>query len=152
MTQISKNFTLEELTRSDTATRLGIDEQFAPSQEIIANLTALCENVLEPLLEKLGKAIHITSGYRCERVNKAIGGAKTSQHVQGEAADFHVDGMSVNELYQFVKETDIKYSQLINEFSPTGWVHCSYDRSIRHENLIAIKVNGKTVYTKDVAL
>lgn len=143
---ISPHFTLEELLKSPTATRLGFDEQFSPPDSIKQNLTALCENVLEPLRAKLGKPITITSGYRCERDNAAIGGAKNSQHVLGQAADIFVEGMSVEELFEFINNSGIPFQQHIQEFSQ--WNHISYNPigEQKNEKLRAIKVDGQTKY------
>lgn len=153
--QLSANFSSDELLRSDAAVRLNIAEQFLPTSEVVNNLKALCENCLEPLRLLLNKPIHITSGYRCERVNKAIGGAANSQHVLGQAADCHVDGMTTQELYQYIKASIIPYNQLICEFAKSpngGWVHISYNANAdKHTCLIAEKVNGVTVYTPDNA-
>lgn len=144
---LSSNFTTDEMLRSDAATRLGFGEQFMPSDEIIANLTALCENVLEPLRTKLGLPILITSGYRCQRLNVAIGGAASSQHTLGQAADIHVEDMLVHELYEWIKKSNLPFDQLISEFD--RWVHISYKVPQRHSCLIASKVNGQTVYSPD---
>ncbi len=128
------------------ATRKGIDN--TPSQEIIDNLTALCVNVLEPLREWFGKPLLITSGYRSVALNKAIGGSKTSQHCFGKAADFHINGMTVEEVYRGVKICGLDYDQAIQEFSQ--WTHISYSGAAKKENLRATKdENGHTVYTPD---
>jgi len=150
--KLSQNFSLEEMLRSDAAVRLGFDEQFTPSQQIINNLTALCVNVLEPLRKAVGKPIHILSGYRCPRLNAAIGGAVGSQHMalknDEAAADTFVDGMTIQEWYNFIKASKAPYSQLIQEFNQ--WAHTSYDSTARrNNNLIATKENGVTVYTPD---
>ena len=144
---LSNNFTLKELTDSQTAVRLGFSEQFTPPQDVLSNLGKLCHNILEPLREKLGKPIAITSGYRCLRDNTAIGGAVTSQHVKGQAADTHVLGMSIEDWYQFVKHSDLPYDQIIQEFD--AWVHISYSDTPRKMCLRAVKENGKTVYKND---
>lgn len=150
--QLSTNFTLEEMLASQTATREGYDEQFTPDASIKENLKALCENVLEPisakLQEKFGEhvSINISSGYRCERDNEKIGGAKTSQHLKGQACDSTNKKMTVEEYYQFVKESGVEFDQLIQEFG--HWVHVSYTAVgvNRKECLKAIKVDGVTKY------
>lgn len=144
----SEHFTIDELLRSDKATENGIVEQFTPPQLVIENLTTLAQKVLEPLRLKIGKPISITSGYRCERINKLVGGAKDSQHVKGEAADTHVDGMSVEDWYQFIKQSGIPFDQLIQEFD--NWVHVSYNPfgAQRNECLRATNKNG-VKYTPD---
>lgn len=83
-----KHFTLQELTRSATARRLGIDN--TPPDEAVKNLTALVDNVLDPLREAWGSPIHVNSGYRCPALNRAVNGAPHSQHMRGEAADITV--------------------------------------------------------------
>lgn len=152
---LSTHFTLEEMLRSDAATRLDIHEQFSPSQEVINNLEALSKNVLEPLRElvlavnpqtKADGDIRISSGYRCLRLNHAIGGAANSQHTLGQAADTEVPGMTVEEWYQFIKKSGIPFDQLIQEFG--RWVHVSYNPAgnNRGQCLRAVKQNGKTIY------
>lgn len=144
---LSKNFSLEEMTMSETATRLNIDN--TPSAIVINNLTNLCNNVLEPLRELLGRPILITSGYRSPLLNQAIGGSKTSQHCIGQAADFHVNGMTVEELYQFVKKIDLPTDQVIQEFDK--WCHVSFlIGENRRQYLRATKDSeGHTVYSPD---
>lgn len=143
---ISKNFSLEEMCLSETAVRRDIDN--TPTLEIIENLRKLCDMILEPLREQLGKGILITSGYRSPFLNQAIGGAKTSQHCDGKAADIHVNGMNIEQLYQFIKHSNLPYSQVIQEFNK--WVHISYDGSSRHESLRATKSSdGHTIYAHD---
>jgi hypothetical protein len=148
---LSENFTLEELIRSDTATRLGIDN--TPGEKEIENLIALCTDVLEPLRALLYSkdAVHrlyINSGFRCKKLNTKIGGAKNSQHINGMAADIHVDSMTVQQLYDFIKKSGIITDQLIQEFGQ--WVHVSFSNGNRGQHLIATKVDGKTVYTPDI--
>ncbi len=142
---LSKHFTLEEFIHSDIAVRKGIDN--APTEEIINNLKALCINVLEPIREYFKKPIRISSGYRSLALNKAIGGSKTSQHCLGCAVDFTVQDISVDEVFKNIIKMSINFDQNIQEFS--AWSHISYLKSgNRRQNLIAKKVNGKTVYEK----
>lgn len=142
---LSKYFTLEQMTFSATAVRKGIDNR--ATSEVLTNLTNLCK-ALDKLKDLLGKHINITSGYRCHELNKVIGGAKNSQHTEGKAADIQVHGMTTEQLYQFIKVSGIEYCQLIQEFD--SWVHISYDAiNNKKENLRAVKQNGKTVYLKD---
>ena len=109
--------------RSNTATAKGIDN--TPDQTITDNLTKLIEAVLDPLREWYGKPITVNSGYRCEALNKAIGGAKSSQHMLGEAADITVGSKEENEkLFNYIKD-NLEFDQLINE-SDFSWVHVSY--------------------------
>lgn len=147
MTRLTRNFTLDELVLSDYAIRNDLDN--TPNDEQIENLRILCFNVLQPLREVLGKPVIVTSGYRSPVVNKAIGGATTSQHIKGQAADIHVPEMSIQELYDFIK-ANLPFDQLIQEFG--RWVHVSYNASSnRRECLYAVRENGTTVYKKDIA-
>lgn len=141
---LTKDFTLQEMTRSEAATRHGFKEQFAPSENIIANLKLLCENILQPLREKLGVKISVTSGYRSKRTNNAIGGSATSQHIEGQAADIKVNGISTIELCRKIKEFDLPFDQLIEEFGQ--WVHVSYSEKNRRQILQATKKGRATRY------
>ena len=143
--KLSPNFSLEEMTVSETAARKGINN--VPDEATIINLKQLCKYVLEPLRTLIGVPLLVTSGYRSIALNKAIGGAKNSQHCLGMAADVHCNKYNVEKLYQLIKKSDIPFDQLIWEFGQ--WVHISYAYKTRHECLRAIKVNGKTVYQKD---
>lgn len=145
---LSAHFGLEELTVSDTATRKGISEQFNPPSDVVDSLHSLCNNVLEPLRIAIAEPIIVTSGYRCEKINKLIGGAKNSQHVLGQAADIHVKGISIEDLFQFIINSDIEVDQCIQEFDT--WVHVSFKAEgvNRKEYLRAVKENKKTVYKK----
>ena len=116
---LTTNFSLEAMTRTET----GLPNEANTS--VIANLTALCKNVLEPLRERVGAPIFVTSGYRSQAVNKAVGGVGNSQHLLGEAADTHVNTMSVEDWYQFVKRAGVPFDQCIQEFN--DWVHVSYN-------------------------
>lgn len=118
-----KYFSIKEMTESNIATAKGIDN--TPDQTITDNLTKLIEAVLDPLREWYGKPIIVNSGYRCEALNKAIGGAKSSQHMLGEAADITVGSKEENEkLFDYIKD-NLEFDQLINE-SDFSWVHVSY--------------------------
>lgn len=141
---LTKDFTLEEMTRSEAATRHGFKEQFTPNDEIKANLKALCENILQPLREKLGVKIRVTSGYRSKRTNNAIGGSESSQHVLGQAADINVNGISTLELCRKIKEFELPFDQLIEEFGQ--WVHVSYSPRNRRQVLQATKKGRATKY------
>lgn len=119
-----KYFTIKELTRSTTAQLRGIDN--TPSQQVIDNLTALVENVLDPLREAWGAPIHVNSGYRCAALNKAVGGVPTSQHILGEAADITVGTRAKNQrLYALLRQLDLPVDQAINEHD-FRWIHVSY--------------------------
>lgn len=118
-----KYFSIKEMTKSNTATTKGIDN--TPDQTITNNLIKLIEAVLDPLREWYGKPITVNSGYRCEALNKAIGGAKSSQHMLGEAADITAGSKEENEeLFNYIKD-NLEFDQLINE-SDFSWVHVSY--------------------------
>lgn len=119
--KLSENFTLDELTRSSTADRLGLDN--TPSEEVTANLKRLANLILQPLRDHLGRPITINSAYRSPRVNASVGGSPRSQHMLGEAADIRVANMEVTELVEIVKDLGLPYHQLINEFD--SWVHVS---------------------------
>lgn len=123
---LSEHFTLSEMVRSGTAIRYGIDN--TPAEEAIENLTLLCRNVLEPLRRRFG-VIRITSGYRSQALNRAVGGARTSQHLTGEAADIHIGCEEAGQkMYDFIcRHTD--FDQLLFERRPkTGccWLHVSH--------------------------
>jgi zinc D-Ala-D-Ala carboxypeptidase len=128
--KLSPNFTLEEMLESQTARRKGIAEQFTPPPEVVTNLRALCKNILEPLREAVGGPIKISSGYRCPRLNKAIGGAKNSQHMVGEAADVQgLGGMTNKQLFNKIKQLGLPFDQMIWEFGNDqnpAWVHVSF--------------------------
>lgn len=119
-----KYFTIPELCKSDTASRLGIEN--IPTQEIEKNLEALVNNVLDPLREWYGKPIKVNSGYRCPELNKAVGSkSKKSQHMFGQAADIDTNSVVENKkLYEYIKE-NLEFDQLIDE-SNFAWVHVSF--------------------------
>lgn len=142
---MTANFSLRELTKSMTATRRDFIEQFNPSTEIIENLNALAENILQPLRDATGSPIIIDSGYRCERLNTYIGGAKNSQHLLGQAADIE-DFTHGNEfLYKKILDLNLPFDQLINEFN-FEWIHISFSNRNRRQQLKAYKLNGLTIY------
>lgn len=136
--ELSKNFTLEELIYSNTANSRNIDN--SPSEEIIDNLESLAKNVLQPIRDKYGKAINITSGYRCKELNKAVGGVSNSQHCTGNAADIDVGDKEDNKkLFQLienmVKNKEIIVDQLLDEARYT-WIHVSYRNDGNNRNQI----------------
>lgn len=143
---LSSNFSLREMLVSQTAVRKGFTEQFEPSEEVIANLEALCKNILQPLRDALGHPIHVNSGYRCLRVNKDIGGAPKSQHLTGHAADIEDFKNGNEQLLRKIVELQLPFDQIINEFS-YQWVHVSFDpQKHRRQVLEAVKEDGRTVY------
>lgn len=149
---LTKNFTLEELSNSSTAKRLGIDN--IPNNEQVNNLRLLCEKVLQPIREKYGKPIIISSGFRCEKLNKAVGGSHTSEHRYGMAADFHSlsDKLSDNKaLWDLIRTMNLNFGQLIYEYgsdSGPDWIHISYnEKNNRKQILRCKKLNGKASYS-----
>jgi len=148
MTQISKHLTLEELTYSSTAIKLGIVN--VPNQLQTENLKTLALKVFEPVREHFGVPIHISSGYRIMNLNQALNGSITSQHCKGEAIDIDMKGDKVTnaQIFHWIKD-NLKYDQLIAEFPKNGnpdWVHVSYSNKNRQQTLVAKKINNKTVY------
>ena len=118
-----KYFSIEEMIKSDTAKAKGIDN--TPSQEVIDNLTKLIEAVLDPLREWFGKPITVNSGYRCEALNEAVGGSKTSDHVRGRATDIDTGSKEENKkLFDYIKD-NLEFDQLIDEKN-LAWVHVSF--------------------------
>ena len=147
--KLSNNFSLNELTRSQTAERKGIDN--TPSGEHQENLKLLCTHILQPIRDYFGKVVTVSSGYRSPALCQAIGSKTTSQHAKGQAADFEIFGLSNQELANYIHST-LNYDQLILEFwSPenpnSGWIHCSYSKdNNRKQYLRAYKNEGKTKY------
>lgn len=131
--QLSKNFSLPEMLRSQLAGRHGITEQFAPPAKVVEALKALCEKVLQPLRDSLGKPITVSSGYRCARLNALVGGAPSSDHVKGRAADlnFYDKGREDNlRLATEVMKLNLPFKQMILEggtLDNPRWIHISYD-------------------------
>ena len=145
---LSRNFTLSELTKSDTAIRKGINNN--PNAEQIKKLKALCENILQPVRDHFGR-VKITSGYRSVELCAAIGSSARSQHAKAEAADFECPGVDNAELADWIHR-ELPYDQLILEFyTPgepnSGCIHCSWiaDQP-RASYLWAYKSEGKTKY------
>lgn len=159
--QISKNFTLEELVKSPTALQWGFNEQFSPPEDVVENLISLVVNVLQPLRDKLGRPIRITSGYRCPRVNSKVGGAstringrvvQTSDHVLGRAADIEcwVDGRESNNLIvealrELSKTQLFEWDQIIlehgTEHNPS-WIHISFRKGNNRKQVLR-KAQGR---------
>ncbi len=138
---LSKNFSLAELTKSQTAERKGIPN--TPTADHIFNLTALCENILQPIRNEFGSFI-VSSGYRSPELCEAIGSKATSQHAKGEAADFEVAGVSNYKLASWIEE-NLPFDQLILECfqgGNSGWIHCSYIPDGRKETLTYNRSEG----------
>jgi zinc D-Ala-D-Ala carboxypeptidase len=144
---LSKNFSLDEMTRSTTASKKRIEN--VPNAYQIENLVELCENVLQPLREAIGP-IYISSGFRSQKLNVAIGGSTTSQHcaLKGAAADIDM-GDKNKEIFNFIKD-ELIFDQLIWEFGDEqnpSWVHVSYHYGHNRKQILkAVKINGKTKY------
>ena len=138
---LSRNFSLQELTKSDTAIRKGIDNN--PNADQIEKLKALCENILQPVRDHFGR-VKVTSGYRSVELCLAIGSSEKSQHAKGEAADFEVPNVSNMELAKWIV-SNLDFDQLILEYytgGNTGWVHCSIADDPRGELLTFDRLNG----------
>ena len=147
--KLSKNFSLAELTKSQTATRKGIDNTPSPTHQ--NNLKLLCTHVLQPVRDHFSRVVSVSSGYRSEELCLAIGSKTMSQHAKGQAADFEIFGIPNKELSDWINE-DLDYDQLILEYwkkedPNSGWVHCSFNlEKNRKQYLKAYKENGKTKY------
>jgi putative chitinase len=149
--QLSEHFNLKEFTKSETAIRKRIDN--TPNAAHAENLKNVCEKILEPVRRHFGKPVRINSGYRGPALNAAVGGSSKSQHCNGEAVDFEIDGLPNPDLAKWVSE-NCDFDQIILEFYDpkegpnSGWVHASYTSSgkNRKQKLTAVTVNGKTVY------
>jgi hypothetical protein len=153
----SKYFSLKELTRSEAAIRHGYSN--TPDAEEEAELWALVEAVLDPLREALGHPLRVNSAYRGPQANAAVGGAKSSQHMKGQAADVECDQLSNKELAQMIIDNGYPFDQLILEFYSdddphAGWVHVSHCKNghNRKEVLTAYKKDGKTKYVTGLGI
>ena len=146
--QLSRNFTLQELIKSDTAIRMDINNN--PNSGQIEKLKDLCENILQPVRDHFGR-VKVTSGFRSPELCTAIGSSVNSQHAKAEAADFECIGVDNAELFDWIKD-NLTPDQLILEFyTPgepnSGWIHCSYTSDQpRKQFLWAYKSEGKTKY------
>lgn len=132
---MGKYFSIAELTKSSTAIKKKINN--TPTKEIENNLNQLIDNILDPLREAWGQPIIVSSGYRCEALNKAVGGAASSQHKLGQAADIHAksDSMKDNKkLFELIKQLKLPFDQLINEYN-YNWIHVSYSPRNRRQIL-----------------
>ena len=146
---LSPNFSLHELTKSETALRLDLDN--TPDEQATENLRLLCEKVLQPVRDHYGKGVKVNSAYRSPESNAAVGGSKSSDHCKGMAADIEIPGVANADLAQWIMD-NLDYTQLILEFytpgiPDSGWVHVSYDpNNLKKQELTATKVAGKTTY------
>jgi len=151
--RLSKNFTMAEFTKSQTAERQGIDN--TPEGDHLDAAVALFENVVQPVRDHFGTTV-INSGYRSPDLNAAVGGSSKSQHCKGEAADIECPGTPNAELAQWIVD-NLDFDQCILEFytpgiPDSGWVHVSYkaDGSNRKSILTASRVDGKTQYSEGI--
>ena len=147
--KLTENFSLNELTKSQTAERKGIDN--TPSAEHQENLKALCEMILQPIRDHFGQVVSVSSGYRSPELCVAIGSSTQSQHAKGQASDFEIFGVSNKELADWIDQ-NLDYDQLILEYwkesdPNSGWIHCSFNtQGNRKQYLRAYKENGSTKY------
>lgn len=125
--KLTENFQLSEFTYSPTAEANGIDN--TPNMAVIANIKAICENILQPLRNHFAKAVKITSGYRCVELNKKIGGKYNSQHLTGNAADLIIPNVPLLEVFEYIRN-NFPFDQLLLETNKKGtqWIHVSYLR------------------------
>jgi hypothetical protein len=145
---ITKNLTLQELINSNTAKAKGIDN--SPTNEHLRNLIEIANNIFQPLRDGIGKPIRISSGYRSEKLNKAVGGSKTSQHNKGQALDLvATTGFTNKDIFDYIKN-NLEFDQMIWEFGTDkqpDWVHVSYNKGKNRKQVLkAIKKDGKTLY------
>jgi|TARA_B110000503_G_C7123200_1_gene403417 zinc D-Ala-D-Ala carboxypeptidase len=152
MVRLSENFSLQEFTKSQTATRQGLDN--TPNDEHLASATALFENVVQKVRDNFGVTV-INSGYRGPALNTAVGGSSNSQHCKGEAVDIECPGTGNYDVAKWI-ESNLDFDQLILEFytpgiPDSGWVHVSYKtEGNRKQSLTAMKEDGKTVYKPEL--
>jgi len=146
---LTKNFTLAEMTKSETALRHGIDN--TPGEAEIAALKLLAEKVLQPVRDHFGKGVKVNSAYRSPAANQKVGGSPTSDHCRGQASDIEIPGVPNAELAQWIRD-NLEFRQLILEFytpgvPDSGWVHVSYVADDNKKQVLtATKKDGKTVY------
>jgi hypothetical protein len=146
---LTENFTLSEMTKSETALRHDMDN--SPDQTAISNLQVLAVHVLQPVRDHYGKGVKVNSGFRHPEVNAKVGGSKTSDHCKGMAADIEIPGVPNAELAEWIR-SNLPFTQVILEFytqgvPDSGWVHVSYDpANLKKQALTAVKQDGKTVY------
>jgi zinc D-Ala-D-Ala carboxypeptidase len=145
---LSRNFTLSEMTKSDTAIRKGINNN--PNAEQIEKLKTLCEKILQPVRDHFGR-VKVTSGFRSVELCQAINSSVNSQHAKAEACDFEVIGVDNAELADWIHR-ELEWDQLILEFyTPgepnSGWIHCSVTEGMPRKSFLhAFREEGKTKY------
>jgi zinc D-Ala-D-Ala carboxypeptidase len=149
MTQLTKNFSLAEMVKSETALRHGMENNPGPDE--LNNLLQLCANVLQPIRDHYQKGVKVNSGYRSPDVNAKVGGSRTSDHCRGMAADIEIPGVPNADLATYIRD-NLQFTQLILEFytpgvPDSGWVHVSYnEQDLKKQVLTATRKEGKTVY------
>jgi len=147
--QLTENFSLAEMIKSETALRNGLDN--TPGDAEIENLRMLCEQILQPIRTAYGRGVKVNSGFRHPDVNAAVGGSRTSDHCKGQAADIEIPGIPNADLAQYIAD-NFEFTQLILEFytpgiPDSGWVHVSYNPdNLKKQVLTAMRENGKVVY------
>jgi len=146
---LTKNFTLAEMTKSETALRFGMGNH--PGETELENLKILCEKVLQPIRDHYGKGVKVNSGYRHPLVNSKVGGSSRSEHCKGMAADIEIPSVANADLAEWIRD-NLNYTQLILEFytpgiPDSGWVHVSYNQHDLKKQVMTAKVkDGKTEY------
>jgi hypothetical protein len=148
--KLSSNFSLKELTASQTAERKGINNN--PNEDQINKLKMLCENVLQKVRDHYSKVVTVSSGYRSPELCVAIGSSQNSQHAKGEAADFEIFGLSNAELCKWITD-NLEFDQMILEYHKleepnSGWIHCSYKSEDNRKQILRAyrSGTGKTCY------
>lgn len=150
---LTQNFTLHEMTKSETALRYNMAND--PSSSEIENLRILCENILQKVRDYYGMGVKVNSGFRHPLVNSKVGGSPTSSHCKGQAADIEIPGIPNHEVAQWIAD-NCEFTQCILEFytlgiPDSGWVHVSYDpNNLKKQVLTATKRGGKTVYIPEL--
>ena len=143
--KLSENFTLEELIRSNTAERMGIDN-VPKDEKVVENLRSLCLEVLQPLRDYVGAPVHINSGYRCPELNMAVGGVKNSQHCRGEAADIRIVSPKQGREWATWIEDNCRFDQMLLERNKNGavWLHvsCKRDASKNRQSFKILKIES----------
>ena len=146
---LTKNFTLAEMTKSETALRFGMGNH--PGDTELENLKILCEKVLQPVRDHYGKGVKVNSGYRHPLVNSKVGGSPRSEHCKGMAADIEIPGLPNADLAEWIRD-NLDYTQLILDYytpgiHDSGWVHVSYNQHDLKKQVMTAKVkDGKTEY------
>lgn len=146
--EISKHFNMQEVIRSHTATRLGIDNSLPDN--LLPNVRLVAEKILEPVRLYFSRPIIVSSWYRSKKLNVAIGGSSTSDHCKGCAVDFEIDGMAKAVIAEFIRD-NLEFRQLILEFhnpkiANSGWIHCSYVDGDNKKQVLRTQ-DGRTYYT-----